>query len=47
MELGCDVITEKPMTTDEKKCRAILKTQRRTGRNCRVTFNYRYSPPRV
>lgn len=47
MELGCDVMTEKPMTTDEKKCRAILDTQRRTGRNCRVTFNYRYSPPRT
>ena len=47
MELGCDVMTEKPMTTDEKKCRAILETQRRTGRNCRVTFNYRYSPPRT
>jgi len=47
MELGCDVMTEKPMTTDEKKCRAILKAQRQTGRNCRVTFNYRYSPPRT
>ncbi|NOS69205.1 MAG: Gfo/Idh/MocA family oxidoreductase [Verrucomicrobia bacterium] len=47
MELGCDVVTEKPMTTDEKQCRAILDTQRRTGRNCRVTFNYRYSPHRA
>ncbi len=47
MELGCDVITEKPMTTDEKKCRAILDTQRKTGRHCRVTFNYRYSPHRT
>jgi predicted dehydrogenase len=47
MELGCDVMTEKPMTTDEKKCRAIIDTQRKTGRNCRVTFNYRYSPPRT
>jgi predicted dehydrogenase len=47
MELGCDVMTEKPMTTDEKKCRAILDTQRKTGRNCRVTFNYRYSPHRT
>ena len=42
MELSCDVITEKPMATDEKKCRAILATQRKTGRNCRVAFNYRY-----
>ncbi len=47
MELGCDVMTEKPMTTDEKKCRAIIDTQRKTGRHCRVTFNYRYSPPRT
>ncbi len=47
MELGCDVITEKPMTTDAEKCRRILDTQRRTGRAVRVTFNYRYSPPRT
>lgn len=46
MEAGCDVITEKPMTTDAEKCRQILETRRRTGRACRVTFNYRYSPPR-
>lgn len=47
MELGCDVVTEKPMTTDEKKCQTIIDTQRKTGRNVRVTFNYRYSPPRT
>src|ERR1044072_9205220 len=46
MEAGCDVITEKPMTTDAEKCRQILEARRRTGRRCRVTFNYRYSPPR-
>lgn len=46
MEAGCDVITEKPMTTDEKKCRAILETVQRTGKNLRVTFNYRYAPSR-
>ncbi len=44
MELGCDVITEKPMTTDERKCQAILDAQKRTGRDLRVTFNYRYAP---
>ena len=32
MELGCDVITEKPMTTDAEKCQRILDTQTRTGR---------------
>ncbi len=47
MEAGCDVITEKPMTTDENKCRRILETQKKTGRSCRVAFNYRYSPPRT
>jgi len=47
MEAGCDVITEKPMTTDADKCRQILDARRRTGRRCRVTFNYRYSPPRA
>ncbi|GAB4517115.1 MAG: Gfo/Idh/MocA family oxidoreductase [Anaerolineae bacterium] len=47
MELGCDVITEKPMTTDEHKCQRILDTQRATGRSVRVTFNYRYSAPRT
>ncbi len=44
MELGCDVISEKPMTTDEVKCQAIIDTIKKTGRKLRVTFNYRYSP---
>ncbi len=47
MELGCDAITEKPMTIDEKRCQKILDTIKRTKRNLRVTFNYRYSPPRT
>ena len=44
MEKGYDVITEKPMTIDEKKAQAIIDCQRRTGKNLRVTFNYRYAP---
>ncbi|MBB6670556.1 Gfo/Idh/MocA family oxidoreductase [Cohnella nanjingensis] len=44
MELGCDVITEKPMTVDARKCQEILDAVDRTGRNVRVTFNYRYAP---
>ncbi|NOU97129.1 gfo/Idh/MocA family oxidoreductase [Paenibacillus sp. LMG 31456] len=44
MELGCDVISEKPMTVDEDKCQEILDAVKRTGRKLRVTFNYRYSP---
>ncbi len=47
MELGCDVMTEKPMTTDEIKCRAIFEAQEKTGRKIIVTFNYRYSPART
>jgi len=46
MELGVDVVTEKPMTTDEVRCRKILRTIRDTGRHCQVTFNYRYAPHR-
>ncbi|MDP3069811.1 MAG: Gfo/Idh/MocA family oxidoreductase [Opitutaceae bacterium] len=46
MESGCDAITEKPMATDAEQCRRLLEARRRTGRQCRVTFNYRYSPAR-
>ena len=42
LEAGCDVITEKPMTTTAAKVRAILEAERRTGRMVRVTFNARY-----
>lgn len=44
MNLGCDVITEKPMTTDLPRLRAIFEAIERTGRSLRVTFNYRYAP---
>lgn len=47
MELGCDVITEKPMTTDEQKCQAIIDAKESTGQDLVVTFNYRYSPHRL
>ena len=46
MEMGCNIITEKPMTTDEEKCQAIIDTQKKTGKDIIVTFNYRYSPHR-
>ncbi|NUR27962.1 MAG: Gfo/Idh/MocA family oxidoreductase [Catenulispora sp.] len=41
---GCDVVCEKPMTTDAVSCRRILETARATGRNVTVTFNYRFNP---
>jgi predicted dehydrogenase len=44
MELGCDVITEKPMTTDAGKIRTIFEAIARTGKSLRVSFNYRYAP---
>ena len=46
MEMGANIITEKPMTTDEDKCQAIIDAERATGKNVIVTFNYRYSPHR-
>ena len=41
---GCNVICEKPMTTDEIKCRQILEAEKKTGRKVTVTFNYRFVP---
>jgi predicted dehydrogenase len=46
LDAGCDVITEKPMTINAEKCQAIVDAVKRSGRQVRVTFNYRYSPPR-
>ena len=47
LDAGCDVITEKPMTTTAPKAQRILDACKRSGRHLRVTFNYRYSPPRT
>lgn len=47
MELGANIITEKPMTTDETRCQAIVDAEKRTGKKVTVTFNYRYSPHRA
>ena len=44
LDFGCDVLTEKPLTTDEVKCQAILDAERRSGRKLIVGFNYRWSP---
>ena len=44
LKAGCNVITEKPMTTDAVKCRAILKAEKESGKKVTVTFNYRYVP---
>ncbi len=44
LEFGCDVITEKPMTTDDAMCARILETEKRTGHKVVVTFNCRFEP---
>ncbi|KAI4957374.1 hypothetical protein J4E86_004512 [Alternaria arbusti] len=44
LELGCNVVTEKPMTIDAPRCREIFNAVERTGKKVRVTFNYRYAP---
>ena len=47
LKAGRDVITEKPMTTDLKRLKAILDAQRESGKSVTVTFNYRYTPART
>lgn len=44
MEMGCDIVTEKPITIDARKAQRIIDAQKRTGRHIRVAFNYRYAP---
>ncbi len=47
MKAGCDVVTEKPMTTDLGRLKAIVDAVNETGRKVTVTFNYRYTPART
>ncbi len=47
LHAGCDVITEKPMTTDAAKCRAVMDAVAATGKRLRVAFNYRWAPFRT
>lgn len=44
LDMGCDVLTEKPLTTDEDKCQEILDAERRSGNKLIVGFNYRWGP---
>ncbi len=44
LDHGCDVLTEKPLTTDEVKCQAIVDAEKRSSKNLVVGFNYRWSP---
>lgn len=44
LRMGCDVLTEKPLTTDEFKCQQILDAEKASRKNLIVGFNYRWSP---
>ena len=44
LEMGCDVITEKPLTTSESKLKLILDAQRKSKNKIIVAHNYRYPP---
>jgi len=42
MELGCDVICEKPLATEAVQCQQLIDTEARTGRKIVTTFNVRH-----
>lgn len=44
VKAGCDVIVEKPIAINAEQCAAIQDAVRSSGKNVRVTFNYRWSP---
>lgn len=42
MELGCDVLSEKPLATEADQCQRILDTETKTGKTVWVGFNARH-----
>lgn len=42
MELGCDVLSEKPLATEALQCQELLATEARTGKKIITTFNARH-----
>tara|TARA_R110000868_G_scaffold220806_2_gene472254 strand:+ start:4961 stop:6364 length:1404 start_codon:yes stop_codon:yes gene_type:complete len=42
MELGCDVISEKPLVTDALQAQRIIDAEKRTGKSITTTFNARF-----
>jgi predicted dehydrogenase len=42
MELGVDVISEKPIATEAEQCQRILDTEYKTGKKVTVGFNMRF-----
>ena len=47
LDRGIDVITEKPMVTDEAQVRQVLEAEARNKRKIVVGFNYRFAPKHV
>lgn len=47
LEKGCDVLCEKPITTDEIKGKMIREAERKSGKKVLVTFNCRFMPPLI
>ncbi len=43
MELGCDVICEKPLVSEASQAQQLLDAEKRTGRKVITTFNARHS----
>ncbi|OQD42447.1 4,5-dihydroxyphthalate dehydrogenase [Croceivirga radicis] len=44
LKAGIDVLTEKPLTTDEDKAQQIIDAEKSSGNSLIVGFNYRWSP---
>ena len=44
LHAGCDVISEKPLTTTFEKSLAIKKAEEESGKKVTVTFNLRFNP---
>ena len=44
LDHGCDVISEKPLTTTIDRLHKIDAAVKRSGKSLRVTFNYRFAP---
>lgn len=42
MELGCDVICEKPLATEADQCQKLLDAEIKTGKKIITTFNVRH-----
>lgn len=45
LDMGYDVITEKPITNTREKALAIMEAEKRSGHHVRVIFNMRYMKP--